>query len=161
MSENFHIDRAAWAVSLFEGARRMVAAEPNVDIRKISVPFYLLIGFSIENGLKSVIDDGGRLQGKLRLSHDLDDLLDVALDCGFAASAEVQKFIRELATDHAKFTFRYPEKAGWVSLYKPEYALRVQEAFLISVVHSKKPADLDGWQPRTDFWNGPRSSGSS
>jgi hypothetical protein len=142
-----HIEKLAWAVGLMDGAKRIVAADPNAPIQQIGLSLYLLIGFSIENGLKSVIEEKGRLKGNLRHSHNLTRLLEEAVECGLVLNGELDEFVRDVSPYHGEFWFRYPEKAGWASLYKPEPAVRMLEDFLAIITRSKNPADIFGWTP--------------
>lgn len=151
-----HIEKLAWAVGLLDGAKRIIAADPTAPIQQIGLSLYLLIGFSIENALKSVIEENGQLSGKLKHSHNLADLLTKATGCGLSLTAEIDEFIRDMSPYHAEFSFRYPEKAGWVSLYKPEPAVQMLEEFLTTVTRSKNLADIFGWTPNmVDFLRGP------
>lgn len=152
-----HIEKLAWAVGLLEGAKRIIAADPSATIQQIGLSLYLLIGFSIENALKSVIEENGQLSGKLKHSHNLTDLLTKATDCGLSLTAEIDEFIRDVSRYHAEFAFRYPEKAGWVTLYNPEPAVRMLEDFLTIVTRTKNLADIFGWKPNmSDFLRGQR-----
>ncbi|MFK4617144.1 hypothetical protein ABIF50_000421 [Bradyrhizobium diazoefficiens] len=80
-----HIEKLAWAVGLMDGAKRIIAADPSTaTIQQIGLSLYLLIGFSIENALKSVIEENGQLSGKLKHSHNLKDLLVKVTECGLS-----------------------------------------------------------------------------
>ncbi|MBR0860921.1 hypothetical protein ACVIWV_006026 [Bradyrhizobium diazoefficiens] len=153
-----HIEKLAWAVGLMDGAKRIIAADPSTaTIQQIGLSLYLLIGFSIENALKSVIEENGQLSGKLKHSHNLKDLLVKVTECGLSLTPEIDEFIRDMSPYHVEFSFRYPEKAGWVTLYKPEPAVRMLEEFLTIVTRSKNLADIMGWTPNMDdFLRGPR-----
>ncbi|PPQ14275.1 hypothetical protein CV770_37950 [Bradyrhizobium sp. AC87j1] len=152
-----HIEKLAWAVGLLDGAKRIVAADQSATIQQIGLSLYLLIGFSIENALKSVIEESGQLSGKLKHSHNLTDLLIKATDCGLSLTAEIDEFIRDVSPYHAHFAFRYPEKAGWVTLYKPGPAVQLLEEFLTIVTLTKNQVDIFGWTPNMiDFLRGPR-----
>jgi|GEM_PF-7110657 len=124
----------------------------DASIHQIGLSLYLLIGFSIENGLKSVIEEKGNLEGKLKRSHDLKELLLKAIELGLVLRPELDEFVREVSPYHAEFWFRYPEKAGWVSLYKPQPAVAMLEELLTAITRSKNPADIFGGTPDiTDF----------
>lgn len=141
-----HIEKLSWAVGLMRGAERIVVADRNTPINEIALPFYLLIGFSIENALKAYLQFRSAMGG-LNRSHDLNKLLDASLDAGLNLPDEIAYFIRELRDSHADFTFRYPEKAGWVSLFKAEPALRLTNNLLELITRSFPLEDIHGWQP--------------
>ena len=72
---DLHIDKLAYAVALLEGAKRIHSSAPGEDISRIGIPFYLLIGFSIENGLKALLQFQGRSHFGPNVRHDLAQLL--------------------------------------------------------------------------------------
>jgi hypothetical protein len=142
-----HIEKLAWAVSLMNGAKRIVAGDGSATIHTIGTPVYLLIGFSIENALKSYLVSRGNADRKMQLSHDLAFLLEKAKDAGLNLPPRLGEFVREVSTYHADFVFRYPEKAGWASLWKPAYAVEATEAILTLVTTTMDPVEILGWAP--------------
>jgi hypothetical protein len=82
--ENFdsglYIDRLAYARSLLDGAGRIAFTAKDEPISTIGIPFYLLIGFSIENSLKAFLDYKKYPHGSWLRSHDLADLTDRSLE---------------------------------------------------------------------------------
>ena len=51
------IDTLAYAVSYLEAAK-LLATQKMGDSHTLIVPFYALIGFSLENGLKALLEHG-------------------------------------------------------------------------------------------------------
>jgi hypothetical protein len=68
------MDTIAYAVSFLEAAKRLAEAEWE-DNHPLIVPFYMLIGFSLENALKAVLEfNGSNTTTKWSHSHDLQKL---------------------------------------------------------------------------------------
>jgi hypothetical protein len=51
----FYVDKLAYAQSLFDGAGRIASTARDAPIEKIGIPFFLLVGFGIENALKAFV----------------------------------------------------------------------------------------------------------
>ena len=70
------IDTVAYAVSFMKAAKRLAETEEEwEDNHSLIVPFYMLIGFSLENALKAVLEFNGSDPGtKWSHSHDLQRL---------------------------------------------------------------------------------------
>jgi len=65
----------AYAVSFMKAAKRLAEGEEWEDNHSLIVPFYMLIGFSLENALKAVLEFNGSDPGtKWSHSHDLQKL---------------------------------------------------------------------------------------
>jgi hypothetical protein len=56
MQADIHVDKLAYALALLDGARRISDSAVDAPISTIGIPFYLLIGFSIENSLKAFLE---------------------------------------------------------------------------------------------------------
>jgi len=109
------MDTIAYAVSFLEAAKRLAEAEWE-DNHPLIVPFYMLIGFSLENALKAVLEfNGSNPTTKWSHSHDLQKL--------------------RLLADHHDFGrdhhFRYPQKAETAHLLKPLAATALTERLLV------------------------------
>jgi hypothetical protein len=142
-----HIEKLAWAVGLMDGAKRIVSGDAAATIHTIGMPVYLLLGFSIENALKSFIVSRGSTDSKLQRSHDLAALLAKSNELGLTLTSTLDEFIRDVSKYHAEFVFRYPEKAGWASLWKPRYAVDATEAILTLITAKMDPKEISGWTP--------------
>lgn len=109
----------AYAVSFLIAARRLSGPEWENN-HPLVVPFYMLIGFSIENGLKAVLEyhQEDRRQ-KWANSHDLTHLRVLCAErCLFLDPAQID-FIDGLSPMHLEHHFRYPQKAGVAMLLQP------------------------------------------
>lgn len=132
-TESNYVDKLAYAVSLLDGAERIASTARGKHIGTIGIPFYLLIGFSIENGLKAFLNQR-RTPGKWHLSHKLGDLLTKAIADGLILNPGVEAMIRHLSRYHEEFWFRYPEKANVpANLYSSDTMLIVTDALLRSI----------------------------
>ncbi len=132
MSEPSHVDKLAYAVSLLDGAQRIASTARDAHIGTIGIPFYLLIGFSIENGLKALLEHR-QYPGKWHRSHQLGDLLTKAIEVGLTLHPGVEEMIRHLSRYHEEYWFRYPEKAGTADVYRSDTMLVVTDALLRSI----------------------------
>jgi hypothetical protein len=140
------IDTIAYSVSYLQAAK--ILAERGIeDNGSLIVPFYALIGFSLENGLKAVLEF---LKVEPRsdwfYSHDL-----TALRKCVEAKAEVEfsdvaaEFIDHLSTPHREHHFRYPQKATQMALNKPPAAIEMTERLLISIFEAiNGPSRVEG-----------------
>jgi hypothetical protein len=111
-----HVEKLAFAVSLLDGAARIASTATTDAIGEIGIPFFLLLGFSVENGLKAYLERQGA-DGNWTHSHDLADLYQKAALAGFAPPSGVDTFITSLSQYHKEFWFRYPEKAGTAEVF--------------------------------------------
>lgn len=116
-------DRLAYAVSLMYGAAAVGAAKP-----RLVQPFFLLICFSLENGLKAYLQHRGvHLHEKIDqgvLAHDLERLKALAVGEGLCLEEESVSLIDNLSEYHKQHQFRYPKNAGRVDLFSDEYAYK-------------------------------------
>src|SRR4051812_44028822 len=111
-----HVDKLAFAVALMDGAHRIASTAQTSLIGEIGLPFFLLLGFSVENGLKAFLQKRS-YPGNWKNSHDLIDLFQKAADEGFAPPDGVETFVFVLSRYHKEFWFRYPEKAGTANIF--------------------------------------------
>lgn len=129
-----HVDTLAYAVALFDGAQRIAASARNEPIEKIGIPFHLLVGFSIENGLKAL------LQYQLcpypkqwRRSHDLTDLLSRTKQLEARLWPDAADSIRHPSRYHKEHWFRYPERAETANVYTTQTTLILVDQLLRQV----------------------------
>jgi hypothetical protein len=134
-----HVDKLAFAVSLLDGAARIASTATTDAIGEIGIPFFLLLGFSVENGLKAYLEKQG-VAGNWKHSHDLTDLYQKAASAGFAPPSGVDTFVISLSQYHKDFWFRYPEKAGTANVFKAASSINAVQTLLEEV------ADLIGAQ---------------
>jgi hypothetical protein len=96
------------------------------------VPFYMLIGFSLENALKAVLEFNGSDSGtKWSHSHDLQKLRLLAEHHDFILSDDLREFVDHLSPLHKDHHFRYPQKAETAHLLKPIAATELTERLLV------------------------------
>jgi hypothetical protein len=136
LGSGLHIDRLAYARSLLDGAGRIAFTAKDEPISKIGIPFYLLIGFSIENSLKAFLDYKKYPQGSWLRSHDLADLADRSLENDLQLQDQIVKFVKNVSRYHKEFWFRYPEKAGVVDVNSSPDALYATEILFRTVFDS-------------------------
>jgi hypothetical protein len=118
------IDTIAYAVSFFEAAGLVSNTDEWPDNAPMVVPFYMLIGFSLENGLKAVLEYlAVPASENWSHSHDLSKLRLLAGMRGFSLPSEVISFVDHLSPLHKQHQFRYPQKAETAELLKPRPAL--------------------------------------
>ena len=110
-----HVDKLAFTVSLLRVTA--VLPRPLQRIGEIGIPFFLLLGFSVENGLKAYLEKQA-LPGNWKHWHNLADLYQKAASAGFAPPSGVDTFVTSLSQYHREFWFRYPEKAGTADAFK-------------------------------------------
>ena len=128
-----HVDKLAYAVGLRDGAARIAGTARGQDILTIGLPFYLLIGFSLENGLKALLQFQ-QCGGNWHKSHDHAYLLSKTVGLEQALWAGAGGEIRHLSRYHREFWFRYPENAVEVAhVYKAESALMMLDHLLNAV----------------------------
>jgi hypothetical protein len=128
------MDTIGYAISFRIGAEALapfVTVDGSKNEKNLVLSFYLLAGFSIENGLKSVLEFS-RTDRSLRWahSHDLSKLLRICRDAGFIVAPEVATFVDTISTHHKEHHFRYPQKAGEANLPNGREALALLEYLL-------------------------------
>jgi hypothetical protein len=118
-------DRLAYAVSLLRGAQA-IGAVGHGQGRRLVQPFFLLICFALENGLKAYLQHGGVDQteriDRPPLAHDLKRLTGLAIKTGLALPENSSKLIDSLSEYHLQHQFRYPKNAGIVEIFSNEFA---------------------------------------
>jgi len=129
-----HIDKLAYAVALLDGAKRIHSSAPEEDISRIGIPFYLLIGFGIENGLKALLQFQGR-QFDRKQTHDLAHLLAITDGLRERLWPGAAKGVEHLSRYHKEYWFRYPERAATADVYKAESACMMASHLLAEVAH--------------------------
>jgi hypothetical protein len=127
------IDTVAYAVSFMEAAKVLAEQDKEwEDNHSLIVPFYMLIGFSLENALKAVLEfNGADPTTKWSHSHDLQKLRLWAEQHDFAVSDDLRNFIDHLSPLHRDHHFRYPQKAETARLLKPIAATELTERLLV------------------------------
>lgn len=104
------IDTFANAVTFWTAARTLIQANTGEEPRPLSAIFALL-GFSIENGLKTVLQFRAHQPLKSwKHSHNLRDLRMMAADYGLSISGSSTGIIDALSPYHHAHLFRYPKK---------------------------------------------------
>jgi hypothetical protein len=107
-------DRLAYAVSLMQGAAAVAAAGHGRKGRPHILPFFLLIGFALENGLKAYLQhrgvDKNEKIDRPPLAHDLN------------LPADSVSLIDSLSESHLNHQFRYPKNAGMVEVFSDQFA---------------------------------------
>jgi hypothetical protein len=119
-------DRLAYAVSLMRGAAAIAAAAHGRAGRQHIVPFFLLIGFALENGLKAYLQyagvDKAEKIDRPPLAHDLNRLLALASAAGLVLPNDSIRLIDSLTESHLSHQFRYPKNAGTVEVFSDHFA---------------------------------------
>jgi hypothetical protein len=127
------IDTVAYAISFMKAAK--VLAEEGKeweDNHSLIVPFYMLIGSSLENALKAVLEfNGSDRKTNWSHSHDLQELRLLAEQHDFALRDDLRDFIDHLSPLHRDHHFRYPQKAQTAHLLKPIAATELTEMLLV------------------------------
>ncbi len=109
-----------------------VTAEQTRCNHPLIVPFYMLIGFSLENALKAVLEfNGSNPATKWSHSHDLQKLRLLAEHHDFGLSDDLREFVDHLSPLHRDHHFRYPQKAETAHLLKPLAATALTERLLV------------------------------
>jgi hypothetical protein len=127
------IDTVAYAVSFMEAAKRLAETEEEwEDNHSLIVPFYMLIGFSLENALKAILEfNGSDPETKWSRSHDLQKLRLLAEHHDFVLSDDLREFVDHLSPLHKDHHFRYPQKAETAHLLNPIAATKLAERLLV------------------------------
>jgi hypothetical protein len=119
-------DRLAYAISLMQGAAAVAADAHGRAGRRHILPFFLLIGFALENGMKAYLQHSG-LDKKEKvdrppLAHDLNRLLALAAASGLVLPPDSVRLIDCLSKSHLNHEFRYPKNAGTVEVFPDHFA---------------------------------------
>lgn len=118
------IDTVAYAVSFMEAAKRLA--------HSLIVPFYMLIGFSLENALKAILEfNDSDPETRWSRSHDLQKLRLLAEHHDFVLSDDLREFVDHLSPLHKDHHFRYPQKAETAHLLNPIAATKLTERLLV------------------------------
>jgi hypothetical protein len=124
----------AYALSLFEAAKILAERIPVGRRPGVSLSFYLLIGLSIENALKAVLQFKKPVtKEEWKHSYDLILLRILAGGQGFVVKPETAISIDELSPLHRKHQFRYPDKAGYARLLNARPAAELTDGMLRDV----------------------------
>lgn len=119
-------DRLAYAVSLMQGAAAIAADAHGRAGRRHILPFFLLIGFALENGLKAHLQycglDKTEKIDRPPLAHDLNRLLALATTSGLVLPHDSVRLIDSLSKSHLNHEFRYPKNAGTVDVFSDQFA---------------------------------------
>jgi hypothetical protein len=95
-----------------EASKKLAETEWEDNNHPLIVPFYLLIGFSLENALKAVLEfNASNKSTNCFHSHDLRKLREIAATHGFRLGPDLREFIDHLSPLHKDHHFRYPQKA--------------------------------------------------
>lgn len=99
------IDTMAYAVSFLQAAE-VISKTDWSDNHPLVVPFFALIGFSIENGLKAVLEHR-KVDRSLNWfhSHDLQKLRDLARQEGLWILPNIDALIDDLIVPHREHHF--------------------------------------------------------
>lgn len=134
------VDRLAYAVALLKGAAAVGAASHPPQARRLVQPFFLLICFSIENGLKAFLQHCGvHFKEKIDrspLAHDLRRLKDLAEAAGLTLTQNSVKLIDSLSDYHLEHQFRYPKNAGTVEIFTDAFTYVGTDEILASVARA-------------------------
>lgn len=136
-----HVLKLAFAVELLEGARRIASTAQTTMIGEIGIPFFLLIGFSVENGLKAYLLRQS-CPGNWKNSHDLADLFRKATSARLAPSDGIATFVLALSPYHQEFWFRYPEKASMAEVFTAASSIDAADALLMEVARHFDPHEI-------------------
>ena len=143
-------DTIAYAVSFLVAAKRLSGPRWE-DNHPLVVPFYMLVGFCLENGFKAVLEFHQTDRNlKWHNSHNLTHLrLLCAERCLFLDPQQID-FVDGLSPKHAEHHCRYPQKAGIAHLLQPGIAIWVTNMILRSAFQKiGGPARVE-WEPPED-----------
>jgi hypothetical protein len=125
------IDTIAYAVSYHQAAELIAKSTHWTDNHGLIVPFFALIGFALENGLKAVLEHRKvDRSNKWFHSHDLIKLRNLVREQGLWFLPNIDAIIEEIATQHQEHHFRYPQKAKTAKLSKPPNVALLTDAML-------------------------------
>jgi hypothetical protein len=143
-------DTIAYAASFLVAAKRLSGPRWQ-DNHPLVVPFYMLIGFSLENGFKSVLEFHQADRNlKWHNSHNLSRLRRLCAERCMFLDPEQVAFVDELSPMHEEHHFRYPQKAGFAVLLQPGVAIRMTEAILRSAFMKIGGPARVIWEPSDD-----------
>ena len=111
----------------------VAAAQANVHM---TVPFYLLLGFSLETVLKAAyLHFGGDMKvAKDEIRHDLPKALALARDRGFEPENEQLEWLTEtMAEVHRNHSFRYLTGDGDLHVAEETNSLRILDDLVVQV----------------------------
>ena len=125
------IDTIAYAVSYQQAAELIADSTDWTDNHGLIVPFFALVGFALENGLKAVLEHRN-IDRSLNWfhSHDLVKLRELVRKEGLFFLPNIDALIDEMAVHHKNHHFRYPQKAGVAELQKPPTVALLTDAAL-------------------------------
>jgi hypothetical protein len=125
------IDTIAYAVSYSEAAGLVARSTDWENNQGMIVPFFGLIGFALENGLKAVLEYRSVDRSlKWFHSHDLNQLRDLTRKEGLWLLPNMDALIEHLAPYHVEHHFRYPQKARTAELAMPPTVVAVTDGTL-------------------------------
>ena len=132
-------DRLGYAVALLRGAAA-VAASAHREGKRFVHPFFLLICFALENGLKAYLQfrgvDNNEKIDRPPLAHDLNRLLGLAVAIGLVLPDSSIKLIDSLSDSHLNHQFRYPKNGGTVELFSDAFAYTWTDETLASIARA-------------------------
>jgi len=143
-------DTIAYAASFLVAAKRLSGPRWE-DNHPLVVPFYMLIGFCLENGFKSVLEfHQADRKLKWHNSHHLSHLRSLCADRCLFLDPEQVAFVDGLSPMHEEHHFRYPQKAGTAILLQPGVAIWMTEMILrTAFMKIGGPARVI-WEPPAD-----------
>jgi hypothetical protein len=133
--------RFSYAVAMFASAEK-VADGGKADPLRFAFPTYLLLGYALENGFAAFLIGCGHAPVGDYKTHDLLRARNACAKHGLVFSREENKFIESIASGHANFIYRYPEKMD-VAIVNLENALRQTWAVLKDVELCLKATGMD------------------
>lgn len=141
------IDTIAYAVSYSEAAQLIARSTDWANNHGMIIPFFGLVGFALENGLKAVLEyrDVDRSL-KWFHSHDLNHLRDLTRKQGLWLLPNMDGLIEHLAPYHLEHHFRYPQKARKAELAMPPTVADITDGILRMVF------DFIGGREGIDMW---------
>ncbi len=111
----------------------VAAARANVHM---TVPFNLLVGYSLETVLKAAyVHLGGDMKiAKQEIVHDLPRALAYAKDCGFQPENEhLEWLVQTMADVHRNHSFRYLAGEGELHVADEMFGLRIVDDLVVQV----------------------------
>jgi len=125
------MDTMAYAVSFSEAAALIARSVDWRDNHGLVVPFFALIGFALENGLKAVLEQR-KVDRSLKWfhSHDLKHLRELTRQVGFQLLPMMDALIDDMSVHHLEHRFRYPQKARIAELQVPPTVTVLTDGFL-------------------------------
>jgi hypothetical protein len=137
----------------------VAAAEANIHM---SVPFYLLLGFSLETILKAAyIHHGGKIKtAKKNIGHDLTKAFNQAINQGFKPGNKHLKWLTKTMTDvHRNHSFRYLTGEGELRVPVETCAMVIVDDLVVQVGQLLHPQhDRLYWIERLTKYDARRTS---